>query len=89
MNVFDPLFNVPINSLYDRTWCTLNKLADDTKMEGFRRSLLLFQQIGLPFRGTMPTGKVSQHETYEVVWGRVRKERNPEFVYIVVDSEPI
>lgn len=89
MNVFDLLFNVPNNSLYDRTWCTLNKLADDTKMEGFRCSLLFLQQIGLPFRGTMPTGKVSQHENFEIVWGGVRNDRNCEFVYIVVDSEPI
>lgn len=34
LNIFSLLFNVSINSLYDTVASTLNKLADDSKLEG-------------------------------------------------------
>lgn len=53
------------------------------------QAILLLQESGLPFRGTMTTGTVGQQETCEaqVVWRRVWTGKNPKFACTVVDSE--
>lgn len=77
------LFNVSVHSLYDITWCVLNKLANYAGMDQLMQLMLLLQETVLPFRGTIATGKVSRCETCEVqiVWRGVTKEKSWIYVY--------